>query len=137
MMVDIITLHVTFSWNVTLVRYIYVSGALALQRNFARCKIHFASKSCVLLRQRYCTALEQWTSAKLCGVAQGMELWNFRRWRHLYSALRFSAEVAVSFWTHVNISYRFVPYRIVISSVQFLIMLPFKQHAVYDTTRVR
>jgi len=28
-----------------------------------------ASKSCVLLYwQRYCTALEQWASAKLCGV---------------------------------------------------------------------
>jgi len=35
------------------------SGALAALRNFARCKIHFASKSCALLYwQRYCTALE-------------------------------------------------------------------------------
>jgi len=48
------------------------------QRNFARCRIHFTSKSCVLLYwQRYCTALEQWVSVKLCGV---------RRGRHLYSA---------------------------------------------------
>ena len=32
--------------------------------------IHFASsKSCTLLYwQRYCTALEQWARAKLCGV---------------------------------------------------------------------
>jgi len=38
------------------------------------------SKSCVLLYwQRYCTALEQWASAKLrCCVVQGMELRNFR-----------------------------------------------------------
>ena len=42
--------------------------------------IHFASKSCVILyRQRYCTALEQRPSAKLCGVVQGMELRNFRK----------------------------------------------------------
>ena len=35
----------------------------------ARCKIHFASKSCVLLYwQHHCTALEQWALAKLCGV---------------------------------------------------------------------
>jgi len=27
-------------------------------------------------------------SAKFCGVVQGMELWNFRRWHHLYSAGR-------------------------------------------------
>jgi len=32
-------------------------------------KIHFESKSCVLLYwQRYCTAIEQWAWAKLCGV---------------------------------------------------------------------
>ena len=36
------------------------SGALAPWRNFATCKIDFASKSCVLLYwQRYCTALQQ------------------------------------------------------------------------------
>ena len=29
-------------------------------------------------------ALEQWASAKVCGVVQGMELPNFRRRRHLY-----------------------------------------------------
>ena len=59
------------SWAGTL--YIYISGAVAPSRNFARCKIHFASKSCLLLHwQRYCTALEQSTaaSAKLCGVQQ-------------------------------------------------------------------
>jgi len=27
-------------------------------------------------------------SAKVCGMVQGMELWNFRRRRHLYSAGR-------------------------------------------------
>jgi len=34
--------------------------------------------------QRYCTALQQQTSAKLCGVVQGMKLLYFRRSRHLY-----------------------------------------------------
>ena len=48
-----------------------------------------ASKSCVLLYwQRYCMALEQRRSAKLCGVVQGMGLRNFRRRRHLCSAGR-------------------------------------------------
>jgi len=45
----------------------------------ARCKIHFVCKFCVLLYwQRYCTALGEWESAKVCGVVQGMELRNFR-----------------------------------------------------------
>jgi len=61
------------------------------------------SKSCVLLYwQRYYTALEQWASAKLCGVAQGMELRNFRRGHHLYSTGRpsrwASAHVLVYFY---------------------------------------
>jgi len=64
-------------------------GAFAPWQNFATCKIHFASKSCVLVYwQRYCMALQQQASAKLCGVVQGMELRNFRRGRHLYSAGR-------------------------------------------------
>jgi len=42
---------------------------LAPLRNFARCKVHFASKSCAFVFwQRYCTALQQGASAKLCGV---------------------------------------------------------------------
>jgi len=49
--------------------YIYILGALAPWRNFDRCKIHFASKFCVLLYwQRHCTALQQRKSAKLRGV---------------------------------------------------------------------
>jgi len=44
------------------------------------CKIHLTSKSCALLYwQRYCTALEQWASAKFAA---------FSRERHLYSAGR-------------------------------------------------
>jgi len=72
-----------------LVHYIYIFGGFAPRRNFAWCKIHFTSKSCVLLYwQRYCTALQQPASAKLCSVVQGMELRNFRKGRHLYSAGR-------------------------------------------------
>jgi len=42
--------------------------------NSARYRIHFASKYCVLLYwQRYCTALEQWASAKLCGVVSSRD----------------------------------------------------------------
>ena len=74
-----------------LVHYIYIffwggRGYCPLTE-FASCKIHFASKSCVLLYwKHYCMALEQWASAKLCGVVQGIELRNFRRGRYLYSA---------------------------------------------------
>ena len=57
--------------------------AVLLQRR------HFMSTSCILLYwQRYCTAVQQRALGKLCGVVQGMELRNFRRGRHLYSAGR-------------------------------------------------
>jgi len=69
--------------------YIYIFGGFVPWRNFATCKIHFASKSCILVYcQRYCTALQQRASAKLSGVVQGMELRIFRRRRHLYLAGR-------------------------------------------------
>jgi len=68
-----------------LVHYIIHFRGSCPWRNFARCKIHSASKSCVLLYwQRFCTALHQRPSAKLCDVVQGMELRNFRGGRHLY-----------------------------------------------------
>jgi len=71
-----------------LVHYIHFRGSCPW-RNFATCKIHFTSKSCVLVYwQRYCTALQQQVSAKVCGEVQGMELRNFHRGRHLYSAGR-------------------------------------------------
>jgi len=61
------------------------SGALSPWRNFARCKVHFTSKSCVLLYiGSVRTTLQQRESAKLCGVLQGIELQNFRRGRHLH-----------------------------------------------------
>jgi len=69
--------------------YIHLSGTFAPWRNFARCRFHFASKSCILLYwQHYCVALDQRASAKLCSMVQWMELWNFCRQRHLYSAGR-------------------------------------------------
>jgi len=39
---------------------------------------NLAFSSFLLYGQRYCTAVEQWASATLCGVVQGMELRNFR-----------------------------------------------------------
>ena len=63
------------------------SGALAPWQNFDRCRIHSTFKSCVLLYwQLYCTALQKRASAKLCGMVQRMELWNFCWGHHLYSA---------------------------------------------------
>jgi len=70
-----------------LVHYIYIFGCSCPWRTFAGCKIHFTSQSCILLCcQCYCTALQQRGSAKPCGVVQGMELRNFGRGHHLYSA---------------------------------------------------
>jgi len=68
-----------------LVHYIYILEGFCPWQNFGRCKVHFASKCCVLLYwQPYCTALQQGVSAKLSGVVQGMELQNFRIRRHLF-----------------------------------------------------
>jgi len=69
-----------------LVYYVYIFGGSCPLMDFVLCKIHLTSKSCVLLFwQRYCTARQQRASAKLI---QGMDLLNFRRGRHLYSAER-------------------------------------------------
>ena len=73
-----------------LVHYIYIFGGSCPVTDFCQVQTRFASKSCFLLCwQRYCTALEQWASAKLCGVVWGMELLSllviFNRRRHLYS----------------------------------------------------
>ena len=75
------------------------SGALAPWQNFDRCIIHFYVQ---VLR-----SLQQRASAKLCGVVPGMELQNFRRGRHLYSAGRpsrwASAHIVVSFVIELKI----------------------------------
>jgi len=66
---------------------VHFRGLLPYNGIFSTCKIHFASKFCFILYwQRYCTTLEQWASAKVSGMVQGMELRNFCRGRHLYSA---------------------------------------------------
>jgi len=51
--------------------------------------------SVLLYWKRYCTALEQQASAKICGMLQGMELRNFCRGRHLCSAGRSSRWASV------------------------------------------
>jgi len=82
------TLH-DVSPSPALAHCIYTFGALALWLSFARCKVHFTPKSRFLLYWlRYCTALQQRASAKLCGVIQGMELRNFHIGRHLCLAGR-------------------------------------------------
>ena len=76
-------------WTATL--YIHFGGSCPLTE-FCPVQIHFSdftSKSWVLIYwQRYCTALQQLASAKLCDVVQVTELPNFSRRRHLYSAGR-------------------------------------------------
>ena len=72
-----------------LLHCIYIFGGSCPWRNFSRCKVHFPSNSfssILLYLQHYCTALDQWASAKLCGMVQGMELQDFCRWHQLYSA---------------------------------------------------
>ena len=69
-----------------LVHCVFIFRSSCPLTNFAWCKVHLASESCILLyRPQYCTALQQQASAKICGVVQGVELCNFRRGRHLYS----------------------------------------------------
>jgi len=60
-------------------------GFAALNRGRHLCS---AGRPSLLLSYRYCMALQQRASAKLCGVVRGMELRNFCRGRHLYSAGR-------------------------------------------------
>jgi len=63
-----------------LLHYIYTFGGSCPWRNFATCK----NSLCVLLYwQHYCTTFDQWASAKLCGVVEGMESRNVRRRRHI------------------------------------------------------
>jgi len=69
------------------VHNVWPRGVLAPDRILCGAKFTLCLKSCVLLYwQRYCTARQQRAWAKLCGVVQGMELWNCHRRRHLYSA---------------------------------------------------
>jgi len=92
---------------------VHFRGALAVWWNFARCKIEFTSKSCVLLYwQHYCTVLQQWAWAKLCGMVQGMELPNFCRGHLPYSAGRpscwASAHILVLWCVTVQFPWSFV-----------------------------
>ena len=61
-------------------------------------------RSPILAALAYCTTLQQRVSAKLCGVVQGMELQNFRRGRHLYSAGRPSRWASVHILVHHDIT---------------------------------
>jgi len=70
-----------------LVHYIYIFGGSRPDGILPSAKFTLCPKSCILLYwQRYCTALQQQASAKLCGIIQGMKLRNFLRGRHLYLA---------------------------------------------------
>jgi len=67
-----------------LLHQIYIFGDYGI---LPGAKFTLRPKSCVVLYwQRHCMTLQQWTSAKHCGVVQGMELRSFCRGWHLYSA---------------------------------------------------
>jgi len=79
-----------------LVYYVYIFGGTCPVTGF--CQLE--NSLCVqVLRSPILAALLHGTramaSAKICGVVQGMELRNFRRERHLYSAGRPSRWVSV------------------------------------------
>jgi len=76
----------------------YCSDVAQQKSTRVSCRIHFASKSCILLySQHYCTTLEQRPSVKLCGVILERELRNFCRGRHLYLAGRPSRWASATF----------------------------------------
>jgi len=72
-----------------MVRYIHIFGVLAPDGILPVAKFTLLlSLAFSYIGSVTCTALQQRALAKLCGVAQGMELQNFRRGRHLYLAVR-------------------------------------------------
>ena len=78
--------YLAVSWAGTLYKFLYIFGGSCPLTEFCPVQNSLCLKD--LRWYRYCTALQQQASAKLCGVVQGMELENFRRKRHLYSAGR-------------------------------------------------
>jgi len=86
------TLHAVWP-SPGLIHNIYIFGGSCLQRNFARCKIHFASKSCVLLYWQHCCM--QSSSGRQPNFAA------FSRGHHQYS------EEQLSRWAsaHVLVNY--------------------------------
>jgi len=59
-----------------LLHYICIFGGSCPMTEFSRCKIHFTSKSCVLVScQRYCTALQQ---RRQPNFAAWYKEWNYR-----------------------------------------------------------
>ena len=83
-----------------LVHYIYIFVFFAPDGILPRAKVTFRPNLVFSYCHRYCMALQQRISAKLCAVVQGMELRNFRKGCHLYSAGRpsrwASAQILVS-----------------------------------------
>jgi len=81
-------------------------GSIVPYQNSARCKLHVASKSCVLLHwQRYCMALKQWAWAKFCGVVQGMELRNCRSSSFSTEGATYIPRAAITFGIGPHSSY--------------------------------
>jgi len=98
------------SWTGT--PYIHFRGHLPLNRILPCAKFTLCQSLAfsyiinqIYLWQRYCTALEQWASAKVCGVVQGMELRNIGRRRHLYLGGQPSRWASA----HILVSFAFSP----------------------------
>jgi len=63
----------------TIKNYIHFGGSCPLMEF---CHMH--NLLCVLYWQHYCMALEQWATAKLCGMVQGKLLRTAHRFFHIY-----------------------------------------------------
>jgi len=85
-----------------LVHYIYIFGGTCPLTEFWQ--VQNSLYVLLLYWQHYCMAHQKRASPKLCGVVQGMELRNFYRGRHLYSAgwpSRWaSAHILVTYYVH-------------------------------------
>jgi len=87
-----------------LVHYVYIFGGSCPDGILPGAKFTYVQ---VLRSPMSAALLQQRASAKLCGVVHGLELRNFRRRRHLYSAGRLSrwasAHILVSLFSNKNI----------------------------------
>ena len=93
-----------------LVHYIYILGGSCPITEFCHVQhsLCFQVLRSPIYWQSYCTSLEQWASATVCLIVQGMELRNFGRRRHLCSAgrpLRWSsAHILVYVFVHIPLT---------------------------------
>ena len=88
---------------------LYVQFRGMLPQNFARCKIHFRLRPSLAFSYIGSVTARHSNSGREpnCGVVKGMELRNFRRGRHLYSAGRPSRWASAHILFHFSFFFKF------------------------------